>query len=120
MPRCKKEKKAGNREKRKEAAAAGVPTVPSPSKSTRKKGIGIRKNSPRLLSNREETDGEEAIDEGDWGSEIEEYEDSSVDIDDTLDPEEAPARRIPRLEATKRPPVVTRSGRVVKVGNLEE
>ena len=54
------------------------------------------------------------------GSEIEEYEDSSVDIDDTLGPEEAPACRILRLEATQRPPVVTSSGRVVKVGNLEE
>ena len=85
-----------------------------------KKGIGIRKNSLSLLSNREETEEEEMIAEAGWGSEIEEYEDSSVDIDDILDPEEAPARRILRLEATQRPPVVTRSGRVVKVGNLEE
>ena len=86
-----------------------------------KKGIGIRKNSLSLLSNREETEGEEAIAEGDWGSEtFEGYEDSSVDIDDILDPEEAPARRILRLEAIQRPPVVTSSGRVVKVGNLEE
>ena len=85
-----------------------------------KKGIGIRKNSLSLLSNREETEGEEAIAEGGWGSEIEEYEDSSVDIDDTLGPKEAPARRILCLEATQRPPVVIRSGRVVKVGNLEE
>ena len=57
---------------------------------------------------------------GGGGSEIEEYEDSSVDIDNILDPEGAPARRILRLEATQRPPVVTRSGRVVKDGNLEE
>ena len=85
-----------------------------------KKGIGIRKNFLSLLSNNEEIEGEEAIAEGGWGSEIEGYEDSSVDIDDILDPEEAPAGRILRLEATRRPPVVTSSGRVVKVGNLEE
>ena len=85
-----------------------------------KKGIGIRKNSLSLLSDREETEGEEAIAEGGGGSEIEEYEDSSADIDDILDLEGAPARRILRLEATQRPPVVTRSGRVVKIGNLEE
>ena len=51
------------------------------------------------------------------GSEIEGYEDSSVDIDDILDPEEAAAGRILCLEATQSPPVVTSSGRVVKVGN---
>ena len=115
----KREKGEKSRE-RKEAAAVGVPTASSSSKSTQKKGIGIRKNSLSLLSNREETEGEEAIAEGGWGSETEENEDSSVDIDDTLDPEEAPARRILCLEATQRPPVVTRSERVVKVGNLEE
>ena len=82
-------------------------------------GVGIRKNFLSLLSSREETEGEDAIDEGGGESEIE-YEDSSVDIDDILDPEGAPARRILRLEATQRPPVVRRSGRVVKVGNLEE
>ena len=71
MPRCKKEKKAKNRKKRKKAAAAGVPTAPSSSKSTQKKDIGIRKNFLSLLSNREETEGEEAIAEGGWGSEIE-------------------------------------------------
>ena len=97
-----------------------VPTAPSSSKSTQKKGVGIRKNSLSLLSSREETEGEDARAEGGWGSDIEEYEDSSVDIDDILDPEEAPARRILRLEATQRPPVVTSSGRVVKVSNLEE
>ena len=64
MPRCKKEKKAKNRKKRKEAATAGVPTAPSSPKSAQKKGIGIRKNSLSLLSNREETEGEEAIVEG--------------------------------------------------------
>ena len=60
------------------------------------------------------------IDEVVGGREIEENEDSSVDIDDILDPEGAPARRILPLEATQRPPVVTRSGRVVKVGYLEK
>ena len=60
------------------------------------------------------------IDEVVGGSEIEENEDSSVDIDDILDSEGAPARRILRLDATQRLPVVTRSGRVVKVGYLEK
>ena len=60
------------------------------------------------------------IDEGGGVNEIEENEDSSVDIDETMNPEGAPARRILRLEATYRPPVVTRSGRVVKVGCLEK
>ena len=60
------------------------------------------------------------IDEVVGGSEIEENEDSSVDIDDILGPEGAPARRILRLDATQRPPVVTRSGGVVKVGCLGE
>ena len=85
-----------------------------------KKGIGIRKNSLSLLSNREETEGEDARAEGSWGSEIEEYEDSSVDIDDILDLEEALACGVLRLEATQRLTVVTSSGRVVKVGNIEE
>ena len=60
------------------------------------------------------------IDEVVGGSEIGENEDSPADTDDILDPEGAPARRILRLDATKRPPVVTRSGRVVKVGYLEK
>ena len=60
------------------------------------------------------------IDEVVGGSEIEENEDSSVDIDDILDSKGAPAGRILRLDATQRPPVVTRSGRVVKVGYLEK
>ena len=72
-------------------------------KKRAKKGIGIRKNFLSLLSNREETEGEEAIAKSGWGSGIEGYEDSSVDIDDILDPEEAPAGRILRLEATQRP-----------------
>ena len=38
--------------------------------------------------------------EGGGVSEIEENEDSSVDIDEIMDPEGAPARRILRLEAT--------------------
>ena len=46
------------------------------SKKRAKKDIGIRKNFLSLLSNREETEGEEAIAEGAWGSEIEGYEDS--------------------------------------------
>ena len=40
------------------------------------------------------------IDEGGGVSEIEENEDSFVDIDEIMGPEEAPARRILRLEAT--------------------
>ena len=85
-----------------------------------KKGRWYKEKLPKPAKHREETEGEDAIDEGGGGSEIEEYEDSSVDIDDILDPEGAPARRILRLEATQRPPVVAGSGRVVKVGNLEE
>ena len=53
-----------------------------------------------MLSNRGETEGEEVIDEGGGVSEIEENEDSSVDIDEIMNPEGAPARRILRLEAT--------------------
>ena len=65
-----------------------------------KKGIGIRKNSLSLLSNREETEGEDARAEGGWGSEIEEYEDSSIDIDDILDPKKAPACSVTPLGLT--------------------
>ena len=54
------------------------------------------------------------------GSEIEESERSSVDIDNTLDPDGEPARRILSLGVTQRPPVVTRFGGVVKVGYLEK
>ena len=60
----------------------------------------MRKNPLSLLSNREETEGWEVIDEGGGVSEIEENEDSSVDIDEIMNPEGAPARRILRLEAT--------------------
>ena len=63
-------------------------------------GIGIRKTPLSLLSNREETEGEEVIDEGGGVSEIEENEDSSVDIDKIMGPEGAPARRTLRLKAT--------------------
>ena len=51
-----------------------------------------------LLSNREETEGEEVIDEGGGVGEIE--NDSSVDIEEIMHPEGAPARRILCLEAT--------------------
>ena len=43
---------------------------------------------------------------GGGGSEIEENEDSSTDIDNILDPDGAPAHRILCLEITQRPPVV--------------
>ena len=52
-------------------------------------------------------------------SEIEESKRSSVDIDNILNPDEAPARRILCSEVTQRPPVVTRFGRVAKVGYLK-
>ena len=81
-------------------------------------GIVIRKGPLSLLSNRRETE-EEVVDEGGGECEIE-NENSFIDIDDILDPEGAPARRILRLEAIQRRPVVTRSGRVVKVGYLEK
>ena len=54
------------------------------------------------------------------GSEIEESKRSSADIDNILDPDGAPARRILCSEATQRPPVVTRFGGIVKVGYLEK
>ena len=53
-------------------------------------------------------------------SEIEESKRSSVDIDNILDPDGAPARRILCLEVIQRPPVVTRFGGIVKVGYLEK
>ena len=53
---------------------------------------------------------------GGGGSEIKENEDSFVNIDDVLDPEGAVAPRILHLDATQGPPVVTRSGRVVRIG----
>ena len=101
-----KEKKAKNCKKGKEAAVASASTAPSPSKDTQRKGIGLGKSPPSLLSNRKETEAEGAMDGGDGGSGIEENEGSFVDIDDILDPEGAPDCRIPRLDATQKPPVV--------------
>ena len=49
-----------------------------------------------------------------------ESERSSVDIGNTLDTGGAPARKILFLGVTQRPPVVTRFGRLVKVGYLEK
>ena len=57
---------------------------------------------------------------GGGGSEIEESKRSSVDIDNILDLDGAPARRILFLEVIQSPPVVTRFGGVVKVGCLEK
>ena len=57
---------------------------------------------------------------GGEGSEIEESKRSLVDIDNILNSDEAPARRILCLEAIQRPPVVTRFRRVAKVGYLEK
>ena len=57
---------------------------------------------------------------GGGGSEIEESKRSSVDIDNILDLDGEPARRILCLEAIQSPPVVTRFGGVVKVGYLEK
>ena len=73
-----------------------------------------------MLSKREETEEEEVVDMGGGGSEIEGSKRSSVDIDNILNPDEAPARRILCLEVIQRPPVVTRFGRVAKVGYLEK
>ena len=53
-------------------------------------------------------------------SEIEESKRSSVDIDNILDPDEAPARRMLCLEVIQRLPVVTGFGRVATVGYLEK
>ena len=57
---------------------------------------------------------------GGGGSEIEESKRSLVDIDNILNPGEAPALRILCLEVIQRPPVVTRFGRVAKVGYIEK
>ena len=57
---------------------------------------------------------------GGGGSEVEESKRSSVDIDNILNPDEAPAHRILCLEVIQTPPVVTRFGRVAKVGYLEK
>ena len=57
---------------------------------------------------------------GGGGSEIEESKRSSVDIDNILDPDGAPACRILCLEVIQRPPVVTRFGGIAKVGYLEK
>ena len=57
---------------------------------------------------------------GGGGSEIEESKRSLVDIDNILDLDGAPARRILCSEVIQSPPVVTRFGGVVKVGYLEK
>ena len=57
---------------------------------------------------------------GGGGSEIEESQRSSVDIDNILDPDGAPVRRILCLEVIQSPSVVTRFGGIVKVGYLEK
>ena len=113
---------AKNCEKWKESAAASATTAPSSSKSARKKCIGIRNGPLNLLSKREETEEGEVVDMGGGGSEIEESKRSSVDnfIDNILNPDEAPAHRILCLEVIQSPPVVTRFGRVAKVGYLEK
>ena len=85
-----------------------------------KKCISINNRPLNLLSKREETKEEDVVDMDDEGSEIEKSERTSIDIDEILDPDGAPTRRILFLEVTQRPPVVTRFGRVVKVGCLEK
>ena len=57
---------------------------------------------------------------GGGGSEIEESKRSSVDIDNSLALDGAPARRILCLEVIQSPPVVTRFGGLVKVSYLEK
>ena len=94
----------GNCEKRKESAAASATAAPSSSKSAQKKCISIRNGPLNLPSKREETEEEEVVDMGGGGSEIEESKRSSVDIDNILDPDGAPARRILCLEDIQRPP----------------
>ena len=106
------------REKERSCAASDS-TAPSSSKSTQIKCISIRNGPLNLLSKGEEAEEEEVVDMGGGGSEIGESERSSVDIGNTSDPDGAPARRILFLGFTQRPPVVTRFGRVVKVGYLE-
>ena len=83
---------------------------------TPRKCISIRNGPLNLLSKREETEEEKVVDKGGGGNEIEESERSSVNIDNILDQDGVPTRRILCLEATQWPPVITRFGRVVKVG----
>ena len=89
-----KEKRTKNCEIRKESAAASAFTAPSSSKSAQKRCISIRNGPLNLLSKREETEEEEVVDMGGGGSEIEESKRSSVDINNILNPDEAPAHRI--------------------------
>ena len=100
--------------------SASASTALSSSKYTQIKCISIRNSPLNLLTKGEEIGEEEVVDMGGGGSEIEESERSSVDINNTLDPDGAPARRILCLGVTQRPPVVTRFRRVVKVGYLEK
>ncbi len=113
-----KDKKAKNREKKKEVAAAAASETASSSKGMQKKDTGTRKAPLSLLSDGEENEGELLEDDFDSGSEIVEEEDCFVDVDDDSDAEGTEECRILRLEAAKRPPVVTRSGRVVKSSHL--
>ena len=71
-----KREKGQKSQEKERSCNSSVPTAPSSPKSAQKKDIGIRKNFLSLLSNREETKGEEAIVQGGLGSEIEGYEDS--------------------------------------------
>ena len=79
-----------NCEKRKESAAASAFTAPSSSKGAQKWCISIRNGPLNLLSKREETEEEEVVDMGGGGSEIEGGKRTSVDIDNILNPDEAP------------------------------
>jgi hypothetical protein len=63
------------------------------------------------ISDWEKTDKQDVVDNLNSGSDI-------VDVDDILHPEGAPEYRNISLEAALRPPVVTRSGRVVKTTHL--
>ena len=92
---------------------------PDLQKARKKKCISIRNAPLNLLSKREGTVNE-VVDMGGGVSEVEGGERSSVDIDNILDPDGAPACRVLYIEVTQRPPVITRFGRVVKVGYLEK
>ena len=115
-----KQKRTKNCDKWKESTVASVSTVPSSLKSTQIKRISIRNGPLNLLSKREKTEEEGVVERGGGGSEIEESKCSLVDIDNILNPDKAPARRILCLEVIQKSPVVIRFGRVAKVGYLEK
>ena len=113
-----KAQKAKNTEIKQQAATAAAKPVASSAKHAQGKATGSKEVPLSLLSDGEETEGEVLCDKSDSGGGNWEDEDSFVDTDDFLDPWGAVGCGIARLGIAERPPVITRSGRLVKTGNL--